>query len=401
MLDLYLDSIEKLYFRANPAYRLTSLDRFSVNRQEIFKELTAEPEFHSLLIPRRQNGLTIKAIDQNTALLYNTLKKAAILPSYLGNILGADLNKTVLHLVFENILQVRIKNVFVSGISVFGELQTEIRHNSGEITDSKITSLSIEALKYAQALEINDIPELAARLYLYNFQPLTPFWKKQFPTPESLDEFLGIAPGGKLQALLDEYEAGSANSMSGQYWTSWRLLRSESKNDALIYKLYVSPDHKILRDTLPFIFESFVRNKVICFKLGKNLRGILRPDKIIAYFENFEKLQITAEQLNSELAGQPTQGVPFTTAISADGLLSWAIDPSKSQKIFKWEQEDSWRTWIAKRLAAAIIEAKFNRQATKTEPWQSALESLRIQGIDVQNWLPAKTFGANYSTRIP
>lgn len=395
MSDLLIDGIEDIYFRANPAYRLTLLEQLSENQRESVEDISKDPDFYAFLVPRQQSGLTIKSIDQDTALLYSTLKRPSVLPLYVRNSLGKDLNKTVSILVFKGILEARVNGNFVSGADAFDKSLFETEKISGENFRSTVNRLSVEALKYAQALDINNIPKLAARLYLYNFQPLTPSLKKQFPTTESLSDFLGIGSGGKLQALLNEYETNSIYDAPDKYWTIWKSPQAGSENKNLTYKLYVSPDYRILPEVLPLIFEPFIIDKVACFKMGKDLRGILRPDKIVAYFENLSKLRNTAEKLQSKLAGYSAQGVPFTANISDEGFISWAIDPPKSENIFNFQQEDSWRTWIVKRLSAAIIEAKINCRSAQTEPWQYALESVRLQGVDVQNWLPVDAFSGN------
>ena len=62
------------------------------------------------------------------------------------------------------------------------------------------------------------------------------------------------------------------------------------------------------------------------FKVGAGAGGLLRPDKIVAYFETFERLAAAADALTERLAGVAAHGVPFTSEIAAGGQLSWGVE---------------------------------------------------------------------------
>jgi hypothetical protein len=113
--------------------------------------------------------------------------------------------------------------------------------------------------------------------------------------------------------------------------------------------------------------------------------GLLRPDKIVAYFPDFERLAKAAEAVSARLGGVPAQGVPFTSEIGGDGLLSWGMDPPASE-LAAWGGRESWRLWLTHRLARALLAA---RSAEGLEPWRFALERVRLEGIDTASWTPA------------
>jgi hypothetical protein len=122
----------------------------------------------------------------------------------------------------------------------------------------------------------------------------------------------------------------------------------------------------------------------ISFKIGKDLPGICRPDKFVVYFDRPDDLQATAEEFRDRLAGHPAHGIPFTAAITDDGLLSWGADPPAGAG---GSPSSSWRLWVARRLAEHLTSAR--RSSGGLEPWHFALERLRVGGVDVDTWIPA------------
>jgi hypothetical protein len=107
------------------------------------------------------------------------------------------------------------------------------------------------------------------------------------------------------------------------------------------------------------------------------------------YFTTREVLLEAASALRRELAGCDAHGVPFTAGLDDSGLLSWGIDPPENDRALRWLHRQSWRLWVAERLAAALSIAKRARSAAAVEPWRFALERARRQGIDVETWTPS------------
>jgi hypothetical protein len=91
--------------------------------------------------------------------------------------------------------------------------------------------------------------------------------------------------------------------------------------------------------------------------------------------------------LTERLAGTPAQGVPFTSEIGAEGLLSWGVDPPADSQ---WSGRESWRLWLTHRLAVALLSGK-KSEAPGVEPWRFALERLRLEGVDTDSWTPGGT----------
>jgi len=119
--------------------------------------------------------------------------------------------------------------------------------------------------------------------------------------------------------------------------------------------------------------------------------GMLRPDKLVAYFTTRELLDDAAGFLRRELAGCDAHGVPFSAGLDDSGLLSWGVDPPDDERVLRWLGRDSWRIWLARRLGAALSIARAARTADAVEPWRFAIERARRHGIDVETWTPSAT----------
>src|SRR6185369_3495174 len=94
------------------------------------------------------------------------------------------------------------------------------------------------------------------------------------------------------------------------------------------------------------------------FKIGADAAGLLRPDKIVLYFADQQSLLQVAGALHARLPGVRAQGVPFSAEITGDGLLSWGMDPPARERVLAWHEPESWRLWVARRLALAMIAAQ-------------------------------------------
>ena len=98
-----------------------------------------------------------------------------------------------------------------------------------------------------------------------------------------------------------------------------RLPLSEA---AAACKLYVSPRPSAVADVFPRAADVFAGAGVRSFKVGRGIEGLLRPDKIVAYFDDREALQAVARDLARRLRRAVPQGTPFTCDAGGDGLLS-------------------------------------------------------------------------------
>jgi hypothetical protein len=367
-------------FRANPAYDLVLFDRLSPQERRALAELAAEPGFYGVLRPCGGRGPALRSVDRDTALLFLTLREPGPLPSYVRSALGEAAERTVARLVADGVLEVADGGAFVSGAAAVSLLRP-----CGEETGSgRLAALSLAALRHAQALPGDDPLRLTWSLYAYNRRPLTPRWQRLLPSSEAVEAHLKIALGGANRARLDRSWSRSSSSD----WLSWSARRRAGLGSAatrVTYKLYVSPLPEALAEGFAAVLDAITAARAAQFKVGSNALGLLRSDKIVAYFNRFERLAEAAETVRRHLDGAPAQGVPFTSEIGGDGLLSWGVDPPRTT----WAASEgtSWRFWLARRLAAALLVAR-SAAGEGVEPHRFALERLRLEGVDTTTWTP-------------
>jgi hypothetical protein len=362
------------------------VDRLTSDERSELGGVDADPDIYAVLIPVDGGTNTAKAIDRDTALLYLTLREPGRLPSFMGITLGDDLPATVRRLVLDGILEIFDGGEFVSGPRAGILLGTRLESVPAR---GRLGQLSVDALRYAQNLQVDDARVLALRLYCYNRQPVTPAWAERLPTREATSRYLGVTKG-KTGSVPGRGWISLTGPDVDEHWLSWRSLAPEGPSEHVAYKLYVSPSPPAVPEALRIAAEVLFELRAPAFKVGADLHGLLRPDKLVAYFESFEHLAAAAARLRDRLHGLPAHGVPFTAEISADGLLSWGVDPPRHERGVTWSG-DSWRLWVVGQLAAGLLAA---RSATDEEPWRYALERIRLEGVDPDTWIPKQTLFA-------
>jgi hypothetical protein len=387
--------------RASPLYDLVLYDRLPAPQRAALAELAQDPGFYGVLRLRDGSGpraasfpiqSALKSVDRDTALLFLTLREPGPLPSYVRAQLGEAAPRTVARLVADGVLEIESGGAFFSGAAALARLG-DGRFRDQEPGAGRIAALSAAALRYGQALALNDPSLLAWRLYSYNRQPLTPRWARLLPTPEAMARHLGIDARGAHRKLLDR--AWTPVEMAG--WLAWfaRPRRGREHPEGAraggpTWKLYVSPRPEALAEGFGAVLEALTAAWATQFKVGSDANGLLRPDKIVAYFPSYERLAEAAASVLARLDGVPAQGVPFTAEIGGGGLLSWGVDPPDAERSILGGGRESWRVWVAHRLAWALIAARPEDPEEKTiEPWRFALERVRLDGVDTATWTPS------------
>jgi hypothetical protein len=374
-------------FRASPAYELVLFDRLPDEQRRALADLAKDPDFYGVLRPREgSSGLTLKSADRDTALLFLTLREPGSLPAYAAAQLGEAAARVLGRFVADGVLEVErdeLEGAFVSGPAAFDLFARAA--TDGSAREGRISALSLAALRAVQALPVDDVQILSLRLYAFNRLPLTPRWKSLLPDAEAVERHLGIAPGGPHRRTLDRAWQRLPEREGWIGWISRAVGGNEGRSDGPTWKLYVSPRPEALEEGFGAILEALTSARARQFKIGRDAAGLLRADKIVSYFPSFERLAEAADAVVERLAGAPAQGVPFTSEIGGDGLLSWGMDPPRSER--SWSLGESWRAWLAQRLARDLLAA---RQASVegVEPWRFALDRLRLEGIDTDTWTP-------------
>jgi hypothetical protein len=381
-----MDTISRCTFRAGTAYDLVVFDRLSPNEQMLLTDLRADPDFYGVLRPRPGSGRTIKAVGKETALLWLTLQSPGPLPFF---VFGNDFNEAVSaipELLLDGVLEVEKNGRFLTGAEA-AELMAKSRESLSQGSQGRLALLSNAALRYGESLLLDDPPRLAGRLYGFGRQPVTPMWTRLLADGQAVLSFLGAGVGTDLRRRLDsDWQEASDRKTPG--WLVWsNRVRSKSEMGRAHCKLYVSPAVIAMPQAFPVVLE-IASAQVGHFKIGSDAAGLLRPDKIVLYFPNQERLFAVASELASLLKGTAPHGVPFSAEITSDGLLSWGMDPPQSERILAWQEPESWRLWIVRRLAAAMIAAQTDARSSMA-PGQFALERLRHEGVDVDGWTPS------------
>lgn len=370
-------------FRASAGYELVLYDRLEPELREQLAEVARETGFYGVVRRRGTAGDGIKSVDRETALLLHTLREPGPLPGYVTAGLGEGTARDLAQLVADGVLEIEENGTFLGGPAALDLLGERESGRGG--ADGRLAGLSRDALRHAQRLAEHGPAEpahLALRLYGYNRRPLTPAWKRRLPGPVAVEELLGIAPGGTCRALLDRGWIRLPSAERPAHWLSWGARAAERTGaGGLTYKLYVSPAPEELGENFGDVLAAFGEVRAPQFKVGADAGGLLRPDKIVAYFPSFERLAEAADALSARLAGVPAHGVPFTSEIGGAGLLSWGIDPPVAERA----PGESWRFWLSRRLARALVAGL---AAEHAEPWRFALDRLGLEGIDTDSWTP-------------
>lgn len=418
-------------FRANQNYELVLFDRLPPEQQEMFAELQNQPDFYGILRPRESSGLSIKSVSQETALLYLSLLEPGRLPSYVRERAGENYETTLAKLVIDQVLEVKDSDQFVSGAQAYNLF---FAASALPEASSRIGRLSIAALQYGQALAMSDIMELSMRLYNYQRLPVSSHWLQKFAGSVRVAQVLGVDSQGRHRHLLakhwqslpilsgslaahpgpretgsiDAFDAGkSSQSFKNSStetaeegfagWLSWnsRHVHPKADQEGDTYKLYISPLPDFIEEVFDIALKTLATTPAFHFKVGADVLGLLRPDKMVAYFSSLEDLQTASNLLAKRLEGCPSHGVPFTAEICGEGLLSWGVDPPESEQLLSWQPRESWRLWLTNRLANALLTAKNAPRVNGEnglEPWQYALQRLRLEGVDTQSWtLPGRS----------
>lgn len=373
-------------FRSSPSYSLVLADRLPVDARAGLE--TADDEtLYGFLLPRERSGLTPRSVDHDTALLFFTLQEPGPIPRYVEATLGDECNRVVAELVLDGVLELAADGRFVSGATAHELVFDSATSSPG---DGTIARLSLDALRYAQLLRLDDSRLLSTRLYLYNHMPLTPAFRRRLRSVGGAPGFLRLGPGGRTEELLARsWKRTTPDVQNG--WLAWARSAPRAPGGAAsrLYKLYVSPLPEDAPHVLVETAAELALGEAVSFKVGADVHGLLRADKIVAYFTGFDALQQTAARLEGRLAGCAPQGVPFTAEAGGQGLLSWGVDPVGGRDGWSLLPE-SWRLWVTNRVAVALVAAQAAADAT-VEPWMFALDRLRLEGVDTETWTPNQT----------
>ena len=230
----------------------------------------------------------------------------------------------------------------------------------------RIAELSRSALRYGVRVMALPEPRLAGRIYDFGRRPLTDRLRRQFPDAAAMSAFVESSCGPALRRDWHELPGTP-------HWRRWAVVGASSRIEG---KLYVSVAPEALPEAVATIAALARAPSIAAFKVAAGAAGICRPDRLVVYVSAFEDLPNLGALLRGRLAGCPADGVPFTAALTPDGMLSWAVDrPSGA----------SWRQWLAGRLAQHLHVAA---DAGVPGPGRFAVDRLGLDGVDTVRWTP-------------
>jgi hypothetical protein len=364
-------------FRANPAFELVARDQLP----EPYRADLVDGTPGVALIPRLGGPVTVKILNARAAALVRGLEAAGGLPDDVVKRGGPAANEAVARLVLDAALEIADGDRLISGPAAHGAV---FDRGARVPAAGRLATLSTRAIRYGQCLMIYDVELLSRRLYSFGTIPRRAGWERVIDAADDVIGPLGLSRDGRARQILSEnYQSSTLPN-----WLSWSLDHGPSElRPDLRYKLYISPRPEALIGCFPAIAAVLADLRVRSFKLGRGVPGLLRPDKLVAYFETLKHLRRVAGALASRLAKCPSQGVPFSAELSADGLLSWGVDPPPNERPSGAGPQESWRYWVSNRLASGLVHAQA-AAGTGVEPWEYALDRLSLEGVDPLTWLP-------------
>ncbi|HEY2720364.1 MAG TPA: hypothetical protein VGI82_01480 [Chitinophagaceae bacterium] len=376
-------------FRRGPLYALREWNILSQREKELISGLHDERNVYGIFSPLApQSKLTLKVAYHDLALVYLHLAASNLLPHHLTALHEDSLNNAIVRLVIDQILEVKWNGNFVSGVhateAIFGS-----RLYGDRNFPNFISILSNQAIEYALHFDNAEMRMISNKLYTYHTTPWDSSAKRNFNKVKDIRDFVFSGSPGSLFSILNR-DWALINDPAKDYWLGWNRKdfsgTSSSRADMTIYKLYISPLIEDLPKAMSISLPLLTSSNAFSFKVGNSIQGLLRPDKIVAYFDDKSSLLQVAEELKEKLKDCKAQGVPFTAQIDDDGILSWGADPP-GYIVLEAIEGGSWRCKVTDQIALAITQAK-SEKLEDDQAIDFIGSKLFLADIDVYDWAP-------------
>ena len=317
-----------------------------------------DPTAYGVFIPTKGSTLNIRAACAESALLFLSLRPPARIPQYLRAQSPSGWIDEVKKLLLDEIIEVRIGNAYVCGSALLTSNETPAvsgKRDNGNL----LSSLSAQAILYAGKLDISDPRTLSGRLYCYNRSPFCFDIHHRLCDRDKVTAFLGLDELENKLLLNTHWKRQWQSPFFGGWLNFYSTTSSKPKRskDKWTCKLYISAHWQHLPEVL-LRFLSNTKSRICAsgFKVPCDIFGLLRPDNFVIYVKSKEALHELSDSLAPALEGTPVQGVPFSSPLTRNGLLSWGADPPKVSTYNI--AGESWRYWLTNRLASDLIRAK-------------------------------------------
>lgn len=379
----------KARFQVSSFYTLKEWYELDHHEKELISGLHDEAEVYGAFSPGSSaSQLSTKVAYRELALVYLHLSRPALLPHYVTTLQEDSFSRAIAQLVIDRVLEIEWSGKFVSGFYATEALFGKNLFDDINVPDY-LGLLSKQGIEYALHLDNIDIRSLANRLYTYNTLPWDSSLKGNFADDTDTRDFVFSASGTTLVSLLHK-EWWLVNDPLKDYWLGWtRQSLGNSlpiQKDGNTYKLYMSPVIHDLPGTMAVALPVLSSSDAFSFKIGNGIQGLLRPDKMVAYFDNKSSLLATAAELKDKLSCFKVQGVPFTAQADDNGIVSWGIDPPGTE-VLESVEGGSWRCKVTDQLALGILQAKAENLALQ-QAISFISSRLFVAGINPFNWMP-------------
>ena len=150
----------------------------------------------------------------------------------------------------------------------------------------------------------------------------------------------------------------------------------------------MSPAADAVRQVFPDVVAAVTPHWPFACKVGTGVHGLLRPDKMVVYFARPDDLHAAASAVAAALAGAPVHGVPFSSAVTGDGLVSWGVDPPDEDGMMRALRSESWRERLTTQMGAAFVAAPRAGEGVEAVV-RFVLLRLETHGVDPTTWARA------------
>lgn len=382
-------SILKHRFRISPLFTLREWNELNYQEKELISELHDEMEVYGLFSPTVPTpSLSTKVAYRELAFVYLHLLHNGLLPHYATLLPEDSFSKAIAQLVLDQVFEIEWNGKFVSGTGAVEALFGKSIFDDNLVPDY-LGLLSKQGIEYALYLDNVDMRIIANRLYTFNTQPCDSSVKKIFAEESDTRDFVfSLSQKGTGSLLNNEWHLLS--DPLKDHWLGWTRHHFKDsppvQKDNSTYKLYISPVIQDMPGVMAVVLPVLSSSDAFHFKIGNGIQGLLRPDKMVAYFDNKSSLLAVAGELKDKLNGFTTQGVPFTAQADDRGILSWGVDPPDTD-VLESVEGGSWRCRVTDLLSLGIMQAK----AENLDQEQSIIlisSRLYVAGIHPLKWMP-------------
>jgi hypothetical protein len=367
--------------RSCPAYKLVPIRNLPLGVRKRLGIPVRKSPYRWVLLGDRGARLPVKTVSAPVAEILSALATPKSPLAIPGAKPDPEYRLFLLKQIFDGVLEVRTRGKFISGPAALLALSRVLPEQDPPDELGRLSDRAIQ-LAYSSALE--DPLELAAWLYEFNRLPLTRRWSDRFSEEGKILEYLGCDPQGVWKGMDRRLRPQSSNKS----WYSWDIQGSLEKrlaSDRGLSKIYVSPIPDHVPEVLRIIVDRVSAGSLLGFKVAKGRDGLLRPDKIVAYFAAPDGAATFTADLARRTRPLKSHGVPFTCQVGNSAMLSSGFDPPVDEGASPLGRGESWRAWIANRIANAIV---IVRKTAPRRPLPLIRVALEASGIDPLRWRP-------------